>query len=419
MRFLVWGLGKSGKAAVKLLERKGCSVWAGDDRENPNLWREVLDEIDVVVLSPGIPPSHPLWREALRRKKEVIGELELAWRFFKGKAIAITGTDGKSTTTRLTYLILREFFGKVREGGNAGKPFSELLLEEGEEFLAVLEVSSFQGKTLRSFRPHGGAFVSFSRDHLDWHPSPEDYLLSKYRIFERQKEEDFIILNDTVPEIRSTPGRARRINLSELRIDEYVSYRGVKLFKPRYLKIKGAHNVYNAATASLIALEMGLRPADYEEVLYGFRGLPFRLEYLGSFGGVEVYNDSKSTTVNALVAALRTFPDGKVILILGGKDKGDDFSLALPEARKKVKLAIAIGETREKIKKSWEREVRVITADSLEEALLIAKEKARRGDVLLFSPACSSFDMFRNYEERGRVFSELVFKHFLPSLRKA
>jgi len=417
VKFLVWGLGRSGKAAVKLLQRKGYKVWAGDDAQNSELWREVLREVDVVVLSPGIPPSHPLWREALKEKREVIGELELAWWFFKGKAVAITGTDGKSTTTRLTYLILRKFFPKVREGGNMGVPFSELVLEE-EDFLGILEVSSFQGKTLKSFKPHGGAFVSFSRDHLDWHLSEEDYLLSKYRIFERQGEEDFLVINDAVPEIRNSPGKARKIMLSELKIGEYVEYKGVKLFKPKYLKIKGLHNLYNTATASLIALEFGLKPADFEEILYDFKGLPFRLEYLGKFGGVEVYNDSKSTTVNSLLAALKTFPDGKVVLILGGKDKGDDFRAALGTVEKKVKLAVAIGETKERIKESWRGKVKVITADSLEEALLIARREASPGDILLFSPACSSFDMFKNYQERGKVFNELVFKYFSPSPRK-
>ncbi len=245
MSFLVWGLGKSGKAAVELLKKKGYQVYAGDDRENPELWKEVLKEVDTVVLSPGVPPSHPLWREAERLNKEVIGETELAYRFFKGKVIAVTGTDGKSTTTRLTYLILSEFLPKVYEGGNIGRPFSDIVLESEDGF-AVLEISSFQGKTLKSFRPHVGAFVSFARDHLDWHPDMEDYLRSKYKIFRNQKPEDILVLNDSVEEIKRTPSKARKILLSELKISEDgVHYRGKRLFNPKHLKIKGFHNILN------------------------------------------------------------------------------------------------------------------------------------------------------------------------------
>ena len=409
MRFLVWGLGKSGKAAVELLKKKGYKVYAGDDKENPELWKEVLREVDTVVLSPGVPPSHPLWREAERLKKEVIGETELAYRFFKGNVIAITGTDGKSTTTRLTYLILKEFLPKVYEGGNIGRPFSDIVLESEDGF-AVLEISSFQGKTLKSFRPKVGAFVSFARDHLDWHPNIEDYLQSKYKIFQNQKSGDTLILNDSVEEIKRTPSEAQKILLSELKIsEEGVHYKGKRLFSPKHLKIKGFHNVINASVASLIALTFGIEPKNFEEILYEFKGLPYRLEFLGRVKGLEVYNDAKSTTVNALISALRSFSDRRIILIVGGKDKGDDFSVAIPYL-KNVKLVLAIGETKEKIKESFKDFVEVITCGSLEEAVDKAFEIGQGGDVLLFSPACSSFDMFRNYVERGEKFKELIEK---------
>ncbi|AAC07814.1 UDP-N-acetylmuramoyl-L-alanine--D-glutamate ligase [Aquifex aeolicus] len=408
MKFLVWGLGRSGKGALKLLKERGFEVYAGDDSQNPELWREVLGEVDTVVLSPGIPPSHPLWKEALKKEKEVVGELELAYRFFKGKVIAITGTDGKSTTTRLTYLILKKFFDEVFEAGNIGKPFSEVVLENPEG-IAVLEVSSFQGKTLKTFRPNIGAFISFSVDHLDWHPSIEDYLKSKYRIFENQTEEDFLILNDLVYEIKKTPSRARKVLFSELYINsDSVFYKDIRLFNPKNLKIRGLHNVYNASVASLIALTLGLKPEDFEEVIYEFRGLPHRLEFLGNFNGVEVYNDSKSTTPHALMHALKTFPDNSVILIVGGKDKGADFYSLRHIVQKKVKIALAIGETKEKIKDSWKDITEVKTCNTLEEAVKLAREVSKLGNVVLFSPACSSFDMFRNYEERGEKFKELV-----------
>jgi len=412
MKFLVWGLGRSGRAAVRLLKEKGFTVFAGDDKENSDLWREVLDEVDTVVLSPGVPPTHPLWKEALRKEKEVIGELELAYRFFKGKVIAITGTDGKSTTTRLTYSILKKSFEEVYEAGNIGKPFSEIVLEN-DEGIAVLEVSSFQGKTLKTFRPDVGAFISFSQDHLDWHPDIKDYLESKYNMFKNQTSEDVLILNDFVKEIKNTPSKAKRIHFSEIKFEkDAVFYKGVKLFNSKKLKIRGIHNVYNATVASLIALNFGINPEDFEEVLYEFRGLPHRLEFLGSFKGVEVYNDSKSTTPHALASALKTFPNKSVILIVGGKDKGADFSELSELVKEKVKIALAIGETKEKIRNSWKEFTEVSVCDSLEEAVKLARKTATSGDVILFSPACSSFDMFRNYEERGEKFKELVYKFF-------
>ena len=413
MKFLVWGLGKSGKGAFKLLKEKGFEVYAGDDAQNPDLWREVLSEVDCVVLSPGVPPSHPLWKEAVRKEKEVIGELELAYRFFSGKVIAITGTDGKSTTTRLTYLIMRKFFRDVHEAGNIGIPFSEVVIENPKG-IAVLEVSSFQGKTLKTFKPHVGAFISFSEDHLDWHPDLKDYLESKYNVFKRQSDEDILILNDFVDEVRITPSNAKRILFSEIEIRESgVFYRGEKLFNPKNLKIRGVHNLYNAAVASLIALHFGLKPKEFEEVIYEFKGLPHRLEFLGSFGGVEIYNDSKSTTPHALLHALKTFPDASVILIVGGKDKGADFSSLGEVVRRKVKMVLAIGETKEKIKDSWKEYTEVKTCDTLEEAVKLAREVSKPGEVVLFSPACSSFDMFKNYEERGEKFKELVKRFFL------
>ncbi|MFN3599310.1 MAG: Mur ligase family protein, partial [Aquificaceae bacterium] len=217
-RVLVWGLGISGRSALELLRSKGFEVYCGDDARGDD-FREYLPLVDVVVLSPGIPPRHPLWKEAESRGIEVIGELELAWRFFKGKALAITGTDGKSTTTRLTYLMLKEYYPKVEEGANAGVPLSKIVLEN-PSCVAVLEISSFQGKTLKSFKPYIGAFLNFSEDHLDWHPNLEDYLWSKRNIFARQGEEDFLLLNSLDKRVRETKNKAKTFYL--LGSDGYI-----------------------------------------------------------------------------------------------------------------------------------------------------------------------------------------------------
>ncbi len=407
-KVLVWGLGKSGLAAEELLRSKGYQVVSGDDARGDR-WEEFIRDVDMVVLSPGIPPSHPLWREALRREIEVVGELELGWRFFEGEAIAITGTDGKSTTTRLTYLMLSKHLDKVYECGNIGTPLSELVIKENS-FTAVLEVSSFQGKTLSTFRPKAGAFLNFSPDHLDWHPSLEDYLQSKYNIFKNQTPEDYFLAESSQKEALSTPTEAKKIDLST-RVQERKGsfyFDGELLFKREDLKLRGEHNLRNALFASVLARLMGVPPQTIREVIRNFRGLPFRMELVLSWRGVEIYNDSKSTTPNSLKAALESFPDGSVVLIAGGKNKGADFSPLRDLFERKVKVAFLIGETREIIKTAFGGGSNVKTESSLEEAVRKAIEVAQPGDFILFSPGCSSFDMFSSYVERGEAFSNLV-----------
>ncbi|MDW8095433.1 MAG: UDP-N-acetylmuramoyl-L-alanine--D-glutamate ligase [Aquificaceae bacterium] len=409
-RVLVWGLGISGRWAVELLKSKGFEVYAGDDAKGDNPL-EYLDAVDSVVLSPGIPPRHPLWKEAEKRGLEVIGELELAWRFFNGKAIAITGTDGKSTTTRLTYLMLKAYHENVEEGGNIGTPFSQIVMKNPSS-LVVLEVSSFQGKTLKTFRPHIGAFLNFSEDHLDWHESLEDYLWSKRNIFSRQGEGDFLLLNALQESVRESYTAGRKLYLLEDGSDGYIKsgrayFLGEELFRVEGLKIKGKHNWHNALFASAMARLMGVPTEVIRDVLYNFSGLPYRLEYMGSYAGVEVYNDSKSTTVNSLASALESFEKGRIILIAGGRDKGGNFEDVKALVKEKTKACFLIGEARERIAKAWQG-CQVYIANSLEEAVRNAFSVAKPGDVVLFSPACASFDMFRDYKERGEKFKELV-----------
>ncbi|MFN3976877.1 MAG: UDP-N-acetylmuramoyl-L-alanine--D-glutamate ligase [Aquificaceae bacterium] len=409
-RFLVWGLGVSGRSAVELLKAKGFEVYAGDDARGDD-FREYIDLVDTVVLSPGVPPGHPLWKEAERRGLELIGELELAWRFFEGVALAITGTDGKSTTTRLTYLMLREYYANVEEGANAGVPLSHIVLKN-PSCIAVLEVSSFQGKGLKSFKPHIGAFLNFSEDHLDWHPSLDDYLWSKRNIFARQEEGDFLLLSGLDERVRGTENKAKKFYLFGEGADGYIKdggayFLGELIFELEKLKIKGKHNYQNALFASVMARLMGVPLEIIREVLYNFRGLSYRMEYMGSFEGREVYNDSKSTTVNALRSALESFEDGRVILIAGGRDKGGDFESIRELVKRTTRACLLIGEAKEKMAKAW-RGCEVYVLESLEEAVKKAFELSRHGDIILFSPACASFDMFRDYKERGERFKELV-----------
>ncbi len=407
-KFLVWGLGKSGVSALRLLRSKGYIVFSGDDARKDR-WEDYLGEVDAVVLSPGIPPAHPLWKEALRRDVEVMGELELAARFFRGRILAVTGTDGKSTTTRLIYTMLSSCTSSVFEAGNTGTPFSGVV-HDHEEGIAVLEVSSFQGKTLSTMKPSLGVFLNFAEDHLDWHPSLRDYLESKWRIFRLQSAEDLLIIDGSYRELTDTPSEARKIDIRrEVRIgSEGVVYRKEVLFRLSDLKLRGEHNLRNAVFASLAAYHFGVPPAEIARAIREFRGLPFRMELVGRFRGVEIYNDSKATTPNALKSALASFPDYSVILIAGGKDKGADFSSLTETVSRKVKLALLIGETKEKMKSVFGGSTEVQTCDDLSSALERALSAAKAGDFILFSPGCSSFDMFSSYVERGRIFNRLV-----------
>jgi UDP-N-acetylmuramoylalanine--D-glutamate ligase len=395
-KVLVWGLGKSGRSAVKLLESKGFEVFSGDDARGDR-WEDLLPLVDTLVLSPGIPPSHPLWKKAQSLELEVIGELELAWRFFEGKVIAVTGTDGKSTTVSLIYEMLKSAGLKARTAGNIGTPFSDVALNDPRS-IAVVEVSSFQGKTLKTFRPSVGCFLNFHPDHLDWHPTLEDYLKSKQRIFINQREDDLFIAGSVQREVLSTPTRARKVLAPEEKIPLDFSR----------MKLRGAHNLSNAKVASIAAMRFGVEPEAIQKVLEEFEGLPFRMEKVGTFRGAEIYNDSKSTTPNSLRAALESFPDRSVVLIAGGKDKGADFGFLRGTVRKKVKACFLIGEARFKIKESWDSSCEIFLSESLSEAVEKAARILGQGDFLLFSPGCSSFDMFENYVRRGEKFNEIV-----------
>ena len=408
--FLIFGKGRSGIAASKLLEFKKIPHLLVDDN-TPN-WERYLKKASTVVVSPGIKPSHRVFRLAKDLNKEIIGETELAYRFFKGEVIAITGTDGKSTTTTLVYEILKGSLTGVYIGGNIGIPFSEVVLKS-ETGLAVLEVSSFQGYTLKTFRPRVGAFLNFAEDHLDWHKDLSDYLKGKYNIFKNQKGEDYLILNGENPLIANTPSEAKKIFFKtpegdiSLKPNGWVYFKNTPLFEVSRLKIRGEHNIWNAAVAATVGVIYGVPLEVIREVLYSFKGLPYRLSYEGNFGGVEVYNDSKATTPNALKAALQSF-ERPVVLIFGGKDKGANFEPLRGIFSKRVKVAIAYGENGQKLKAQLGDTTVFEVTDTLEGAIKLAKKYLKRGDILLFSPASASFDQFTSYEERGRVFSKLI-----------
>lgn len=406
--FLIWGKGKSGLGAKKLLDSKNIKNFIGsDDTEN---WEDYKGSFDVLVLSPGIAPSHPLWRYSLENNIEVIGELELAYLFYKGDfLIAITGTDGKSTVSYLTYLIFKKKFEDIEIGGNFGTPFSEILTKK-ENSKVVLEVSSFQGKTIKTFRPNIGVFLNLSPDHLDWHENLEDYFLSKQNIFKNQTKEDVLILKNEDP-VRKTISEAKKIFFgenSDLFVkDNKVFYEKEPFLDLKNVRLKGAHNLYNIAVASLIGYLKGVSLDDIYSVIESFEGLPFRMSFLGEIKNRYVYNDSKSTTPNALKAALSSF-EKNVILIAGGILKSDNLKDLKPLIKEKVKAIILIGRDKEKMREDLKGSSEIYLENSLEEAVYKAFEISKEKDIILFSPACASFDMFNNYQDRGNKFSEIV-----------
>jgi len=408
MRILVWGLGKSGKAVSDLLRSRGYTVIEGDDSRGDRP-EDFIKDIDEIVVSPGIPPSHPLFKLSAEKGIPLVGELEVASRFFKGSIVAITGTDGKSTTTRLIYRILGRHFEKVYEGGNIGVPFSEIVALHSEG-IAVLEVSSFQAKTLDKFRPDIGIFLNFSRDHLDWHKDMEDYLKSKYRLFANQREEDIAILNANYREVSALPTRAKKLffNSEYAFFDgRFIYIKGQKFLDANKLKLAGRHNIDNIMASVLTALYLGVPEDIIKEEVYEFEGLPFRVSFVTEYRGIRIYNDSKATTVHALRSAITSFSN--VILIAGGRNKGGDFLSIRDEVKKHVKTCIAMGESAEEILKAWGDIIEVRRGYDLGDAVRKAFRMARPGDVILFSPGCASFDMFSSYVERGEAFNKLVY----------
>ena len=419
--YLIFGKGRSGIAASRLLKSFRLPYILVDDN-TPN-WERYIDKASTVVVSPGVKPTHKVFLLAKKRGKELIGETELAFRFWKGQTVAITGTDGKSTTTRLTSLILKNHLTGVYEGGNIGTPFSEVVLSsKNGGGIAVLEVSSFQGYSLKTFRPDGGAFISFAPDHLDWHKDIDDYLLGKYRIFQHQRGEDFLILNGSYEKILNTPSGAKKYLFNSpwgghLNIGPYgwVHFLREQLFEVSKLKLKGLHNVWNAAVAAAIGRWFGVPARVIREVLYTFEGLPHRLQLVGKFKRpkrVEVYNDSKSTTPNALKAALEAFEGKKVVLLFGGKDKGVPFRGLKGLFKDKVKYAVAYGENRFRLFEELSDAAPIELEETLEGAFKRALDRLEDGDILLLSPGSASFDQFSSYGERGERFMELVREYF-------
>ncbi len=401
------------EAAAKL-RAAGCTLELGGHREATFLAQ------DLIVPSPGVVQGMPQLAAARAEDIPIWSEIELAWRFLRGRLVAITGSNGKTTTTSLIGHILETAGIPVLVAGNIGTPLISRVESSSDSTIAVVEVSSFQLETIEAFRPNIALFLNLTPDHLDRHASLEDYGRAKARLFKNQTEQDAAIFNADDPAVAQyAPSAAQLYWFSRLkRVANGAFVRGEQivfrrdgsetvLLRREDIGLRGEHNVENVLAASAAALLAGAAPAAIATGVRSFAGVEHRLEFVAEIGGVSFCNDSKATNVDATLKALDAFP-GRLLVILGGKDKGGDFSLLVEPLRQRRSEALLIGAAAEKIAAQLGSAVPTEMAGTMDRAVALAFERARPGDTVLLAPACASFDQFENYEHRGRVFKQLV-----------
>jgi UDP-N-acetylmuramoylalanine--D-glutamate ligase len=427
----VLGAGLSGVAAALLLRSEGAHVTVLDSAEEKNLLKSTLDNLrkhgvnvicgtaadedsasyQMAVLSPGIDPASRLARNFSSRQIETIGELELGWRSCDVPVIAITGTNGKTTTTELLAQMLIACGQRTIACGNIGKPLSEVAREKESFDVLTVEVSSFQLETIQTFQPSISLWLNFAPDHLDRYRSVADYRAAKLRIFENQTADDIAVVNaiEKTPEIRP-----RAITFSaysdkaDFRLAEgTIVYGGQAVLRPADTKLRGLHNIENLMATLAAGTARGLSFTEMVPALCRYEPQPHRCEFVREVGGVGYINDSKATNIDALEKALRA-QTKPVVLIAGGKDKGFTFDPLQSLVKEKVRTVILIGEMAESIRQSWNGVAESKIANSLAQAVERAHTIAKPGEVVLFSPGTSSFDMFKSYADRGDQFRALV-----------
>jgi UDP-N-acetylmuramoylalanine--D-glutamate ligase len=435
-KVLVLGLARTGRECARFLAQHGASVQVTDVRSEEELKQEMetlaalpiryflggedphwLEGVDIIVPSPGVPAENVLLQEGSRRGIKILSEIEFACRFLRAPLVAITGTNGKSTTTTLVGEMLKASGGKVFVGGNIGTPLIGFV--GGDWEWGVVEVSSFQLEWIEEFRPRISVLLNLTEDHLDRYPNFRAYCQAKQRIFEAQAANDIAILSRDdrlVWEMRKRI-RARVVSFGFSEVDDGVFVAGREMiwrdgsreekFPLSRVKIQGVHNVENMMAAIAAAKSAGVSASLIQKVLEDFPGLEHRLEFVREKDGVRYYNDSKGTNVGAVVKSLASFSD-PVILLAGGVDKGGDYGILRQEIRQKVRRLVLFGEAQGIIARALGDLTETVIVENLEAAVGDAFAHARAGEVVLLSPACSSFDMFRNYAERGQVFKSLV-----------
>lgn len=436
---LVVGLGKSGMSVARFLAKRGAAVTATDMRQPEDLGEEVsiletmgislelgghrietAERSDLVIVSPGVPHTIPVIAGARTREIPVWGELELASRFIAEPIVAVTGTNGKTTTTQLIGDMLTRSGRSVFVGGNIGTPLTDYIDQTEKKDVLVIEVSSFQLDTIETFRPHVAVLLNITEDHLDRYEGMAQYAASKARIFHNQGETDTAVLNGGDPLVLPLADRVRArkvfFNLPEgLGGDAVLNGTRILLEGkggPRAIdlgqtSLGGRHNHENIAASALAAIAAGGSMEGVQKAVDEFRNLAHRLDHVADIQDVHYYDDSKATNVDAVVRAMETF-QGPVILIMGGRDKRGGYHVLKNQIRLKGKMLILIGEAKERIRETLGGLTETRDAQSMEEAVRIARTAAKPGDTVLLSPACASFDMFESYAHRGEMFRRAV-----------
>ena len=407
MKVLVVGMEKSGRAALEFLRARGDDATATDLKEcevagfRPQR-EDLFDERwDAIVISPGVPADLAGLERARARGVDVMGEVELAAPYLLGPVIGITGSNGKTTTTSLVGHILESAGTPVQVGGNIGTPVIAMAAASKAEQWNVLELSSFQLETIRTFRAHVGICLNVTQNHLDRHHTFEKYAAAKSNLFRTQESGDYAVLNadDAVCRGFASITKASTIWFSSGEIE--------RLMPAREVPIPGAHNAENVMAAAAAARIVGIATEDIAAAVRTFRAVEHRLEFVSEKRGIRFYNDSKATSVDATSKALDSF-EGNLWVILGGKDKGSDYTQLRDLLKRKARAALLIGSAADKIESQIEGATEVVRVETLEQAVAYAWKHARAGDTVLLAPACASFDQFQSYEHRGRVFKELV-----------
>jgi UDP-N-acetylmuramoylalanine--D-glutamate ligase len=426
---VVLGLGESGRAAAELLLAKGARVIIRDSQLNERVERlaarlrplgarvEIQERaftpcrFDLGVLSPGIDPKVPLVAQLRRENVPIIGEIELAWRFCPRPVIAITGTNGKSTTTELIAAVLTAGGKRTEACGNIGKPFCDVVRHAEHLDVITLEASSFQLEAIETFAPRIAVFLNFAPDHLDRYASMDEYFAAKLRVFENQTEGDFAVVNST---LRLPALRARKITIHAYGAEaDYVFRDGwlcrgdERILEQSRTRLRGPHNAENQLAALAVADIWGIPRSAAIEALCAYQALPHRCEVVRVLDGVTWINDSKATNLHSMESALPGM-EPPCVLIAGGKDKGFDYGAIRPLIARHVSDAVLIGEAQSAMVAAWGQHTRCHRAADLAEAVATARRLARPGQSVLLSPGCSSYDMFKNFEERGEVFRALV-----------
>jgi UDP-N-acetylmuramoylalanine--D-glutamate ligase len=443
-RVLVVGLGKSGVASALFLKSRGARVTVSDAKPEAELRNEILVLLeqgitvetgghgdrtfrgqDLIVVSPGVPVDAPQLVQARNLGEPVIGEIELAAQFLAGHIVAITGANGKTTTTSLAGEIIAAGNFPTLVGGNIGTPAISFVDQAGPSTWTVLEVSSFQLETIVDFRPRIAVILNITPDHLDRHKTFANYVNAKARIFENQRGDDFSVLN---ADDATTAGLAERTRAQvfwfsrKKEVEQGAFVRGAQIYfrdgrgereimPVAEVGLKGAHNLENVLAGVSVGMIVGCQPGQIREAVRNFKAVEHRLEFVARVAGVDYYNDSKATNVDATVKALEAFSGDippHLHVILGGKDKGSDYSVLNELLRQRVKRVYTIGAAAAKIESQIRGAAEIDHAETLENAVRRASEAAVAGDVVLLAPACASFDQFQSYEHRGRVFKETV-----------